>query len=423
MPALAKFVYSAGFFRLFALVLVVVSMLPHRALSRTPTASSTDFPVASDVRLAGDQTRTRLILEVSRSIQLNAFLLADPYRVVLDLPQISFRLPAKAGESGRGLIKAFRYGLVMPGGSRLVLDATGPVRIDKAFVLEPVDDQPARLVLDLVATDRDSFMRELALTSKGSPGETAKVAHHGPAAPSDSRPVIVLDPGHGGMDAGTSAPNGMSEKTLVLDFANELRERLDKTGRYRVIMTRSDDRFVPLGDRVRLARTNKAALFVSIHADALAKDDGGTRGATIYTLADMASDAEAARLADAENRADIIAGVDLSAEPDDVADILIDLTHRETKTLSAQFARGLANELKTAAKLHKQPLRSAGFRVLKAPDVPSVLVELGYVSSPQDLKLMTSDAWRRRAAESVVQAVTSFFAGRAATANVGLRTN
>ncbi len=382
-------------------------------------APAADFPLATEARLGGDQARTRFILELSRTIELTAFLLADPYRVVLDLPQVTFRLPPKAGESGRGLIKAFRFGLVMPGGSRIVIDATGPVRIDKAFVLDPIDGQPARLVLDLVATDRETFMRELALAAKPRIAESPKPPRDATQEKADARPVIVLDPGHGGMDSGTTAPNGVSEKTLVLEFANELRERLEKTGRYRVVMTRSDDRFIPLADRVRIARAHKAALFVSVHADALARPDGETRGATIYTLADTASDAEAARLADLENKADVIAGVDLSGEPDEVADILIDLTHRETKTLSAQFARGLANELKTAARLHKQPLRSAGFRVLKAPDVPSVLVELGYVSSPHDLRLMSSEAWRRRAAESMVQAVSGFFSGRALGANSG----
>jgi N-acetylmuramoyl-L-alanine amidase len=169
---------------------------------------------------------------------------------------------------------------------------------------------------------------------------------------------------------------------------------------------------------VRIARSHEAALFISVHADALAKDDGETRGATVYTLSEDATDAEAAKLAEAENRADVIAGVDLSSEPGEVADILIDLAQRETKNFSAHFARTLVGELKTAARLHKKPIKSAGFRVLKAPDVPSVLVELGYVSNPQDLKLIMSEAWRARVTEAISQAVGTFFtakvAGRAA---------
>jgi N-acetylmuramoyl-L-alanine amidase len=171
---------------------------------------------------------------------------------------------------------------------------------------------------------------------------------------------------------------------------------------------------VALNDRVRFARSRNAQLFISIHCDALARGDGEAEGATIYTLADHASDAEAARLADAENRADVISGVDLSVEPDDIADILIDLAQRETKTFSLQFAHGLVRDLKGAARLHKNPLKSAGFRVLRAPDVPSVLIELGYVSNKQDLKQIMSETWRARAGDAIVQSVNAYFSTRVA---------
>jgi N-acetylmuramoyl-L-alanine amidase len=381
-------------------------------IARANAPVDSPFPVATDARLGGDSNRTRLVIDLSRTVELTAFTLADPYRVVIDLPQITFSLPAKAGEGSRGLVKAFRYGLVMAGGSRVVIDLSGPVRVDKAFVLDSIDGQPARLVLDLVATDRDSFMRHLALESRQRPPNEA-TKREAPKKSDDPRPLVVLDPGHGGPDTGTIASTGDMEKTMVLDFAHALRERLEKTGKYRVYMTRTDDRFIPLGERVRIARSHEAALFISIHADALAKDDE-TRGATIYTLSEDATDAEAAKLAEAENRADVIAGVDLSSEPGEVADILIDLAQRETKNFSAHFARALVSELKTAAKLHKKPIKSAGFRVLKAPDVPSVLVELGYVSNPQDLKLIMSDAWRARVTESMTQAVNTFFTTRIA---------
>src|SRR5262249_3592814 len=205
-----------------------------------------------------------------------------------------------------------------------------------------------------------------------------------------------------------------NEKDIVLAFALELRDKLEKSGKYQVAMTRSDDRFVPLAERVRMARAQNAALFISIHADALAKNEGDARGAAIYTLSETASDSESGRLAEAENRADVIAGVDLSAEPDEVADILIDLAQRETKHFSVHFAKTLLSELKTTARMHKHPMKSAGFRVLKAPDVPSVLVELGYVTSRQDLKLLTSDSWRTKATDSIVQAVHTFFGKRLA---------
>ncbi len=202
---------------------------------------------------------------------------------------------------------------------------------------------------------------------------------------------------------------------IVLEFAQSLSEKLEKSGKYRVTMTRSDDRFVPLGERVRMARAQGAALLISIHADALAKrHEADVRGATVYTVSDTASDDEAARLAEHENKADAIAGVDLSSEPEEVADILIDLTQRETKNFSAHFARAVVGELKNAAKLHKHPLKSAGFKVLKAPDVPSVLIELGYVSNKQDLKLMTSEAWRARTSDALTQAVNTYFSTRLA---------
>ena len=384
------------------------------ALARPNTPVPPDlFPIATEARLGGDASRTRLVLDLSRPIEIAAFTLADPYRVVIDLPQVTFQLPGRTGEHGRGLIKAFRYGLVMQGGSRVVIDATGPVRVDKAFVLEPVDGQPARLVLDLVAIDRTSFMRNLALEAK--PRRTPETKPAEAKRSDDGRPLIVIDPGHGGPDTGTIAASGEMEKTIVLDFAQALAEKLERSGKYRVTMTRSDDRFVALGERVRMARAQGAALFVSIHADALAsRRETDVRGATVYTVSDTASDDEAARLAEDENKADAIAGVDLSSEPEEVADILIDLTQRETKNFSAHFARAAVGELKRTATLHKHPLKSAGFKVLKAPDVPSVLIELGYVSNRQDLKLMTSDAWRARTADALAQAVNTFFSTRLA---------
>ena len=386
----------------------------HANLARPVAPAAEAFPVASEARLGGDANRTRLVMDLSRSIEVAAFTLADPYRVVVDLPQVIFQFPARTGEQARGLVKAFRYGLVMQGGSRIVIDATGPVRIDKAFVVAAADGQPARLVLDLVSTDRASFMRTLALENR--PAREAKRTEREPAKRSnDSRPLIVIDPGHGGPDTGTVASSGEMEKAIVLEFAQTLSEKLEKSGKYRVLMTRTDDRFVPLGERVRFARHEGAALFVSIHADALAaRGEADVRGATVYTLSDTASDSEAARLADDENKADAIAGVDLSSEPEEVAGILVDLAQRETKNFSHHFARTVVGELKSAAKLHRNPLKSAGFKVLKAPDVPSVLIELGYVSNKQDLKLMTSDGWRTRTSEAVAQAVNTFFSTRLA---------
>jgi N-acetylmuramoyl-L-alanine amidase len=385
-----------------------------------PATAADSYPVVTDARLGGDETQTRFVMDIDRKIELRAFTLADPYRVVLDVPQVIFQLPPKAGDAGRGLIKAFRYGLVMPGGSRIVFDLTKPVRVDKAFVVDATDSAPARLVLDLSAIDRDSFLRRIAADEKALPAMITPPQIAPPLVPlangADSRPLVVLDPGHGGIDTGTKGPNGECEKDIVLDFAMRLRDRIERAGKYRVLMTRSDDTFVQLADRVQIARNAGAALFVSIHADSLPHKEGDAQGATVYTLSETASDSASARLAEEENRADVIAGVDLKSEPQDVVGILIDLAQRETKTFSMQFAHKLVGEMKEAARLHKEPIKSAGFRVLKAPDVPSVLVELGYVSNKQDLQSLLSDTWRDHTADAMAAAIDGYFATHVAGA-------
>ena len=383
-----------------------------------PASPSDSLPVATDARLGGDETQTRFVMDFSRKIDLRAFTLADPYRVVVDIPQVVFQLPPKAGESGRGLIKAFRFGLVMQGGSRLVFDLAKPAKIEKAFVVDSTETAPARLVLDLAPTDRESFLRRTAADNRTARADLPRV--DAPSAKEgDKRPLVVLDPGHGGIDTGTKGPSGEEEKDIVLNFAQRLRERLEKSGKYRVLLTRTDDTFVALADRVRIARDAGATLFVSIHADSLPHGEGDAQGASIYTLSDTATDSEAARLAEKENRADVIAGVDLKSEPDDVAGILIDLAERETKSLSTQFAHKLAGEMKAVTRMHKKPLKSAGFRVLRAPDVPSVLVELGYVSNRQDLQSLLSETWRNRTSDSMAQVIETFLSSPMAGAHTG----
>ena len=356
--------------------------------------SADSFPVATDARLGGDETQTRFVVDLSRKIDLHVFTLADPYRVVVDIPQVTFRLPPKAGETGRGLIKAFRFGLVMPGGSRIVLDLVKPARVDKAFVVDPADGAPARLVLDLAATDRESFLRKISLDQRFAHTQ-APPSREQQSSSGDARPVIVLD------------------------FAKRLKEKIETAGKYRVLLTRSDDTFVPLAERVRFAREAGAGLFISIHADSLPHREGDAQGATVYTLSETATDPAAARLAEQENRADVIAGVDLKDQPDDVADILIDLAQRETKAFSVQFANKLVGTMKQSTRLHKEPIKSAGFRVLRAPDVPSVLVELGYVSNKEDLQSLSSDSWRDHAANAMASAVDGYFSAHVGGVRAG----
>src|SRR5262245_52935590 len=269
----------------------------------------TPLPVATDARIGGDDKNTRLIFDLTRKVELRVFTLADPYRVVVDIPQIVFQLPPKYGDTGKGLVKAFRYGLVMAGGSRVVIDAAKPVPVDKAFVLDPKDGQPARLVIELTAIERDAFMRNLAVENKAlKPIEIATKPANGekkPATPADPRPIIVVDPGHGGRDTGAKAAGGEMEKDVVLDFSVALRDQLEKSGKYRVVMTRTDDTFIPLNERVKIARQRQASLFISVHADAVERLEKEVQGATVYTLSDKPSDSEAAKLAEAENKSDM----------------------------------------------------------------------------------------------------------------------
>ncbi|PZQ14917.1 MAG: N-acetylmuramoyl-L-alanine amidase [Ancylobacter novellus] len=368
--------------------------------------------IATDARLVGDDQRTRLVMDLTAAAPIKAFTLADPYRVVIDLPEVSFRLPDAAGREGKGLISAYRFGVLAPGCSRIVVDVKKPVAIDKAFVLDPVEGQPARLVLDLTPSDRKKFLQSISAAERD-PSDEATAAIPTKSAGAPELPVVVLDPGHGGVDPGAAGPEGASEKDIVLAFAKRLKEKLEASGERRVILTRDDDSFVSLPGRVKIAQEATAALMLSIHADTLS-DPLGVRGATIYTLSERASDREAERLAEKENRSDLIAGLDLSDEPAEVAGILFDLTRRETTSFTQQFAKGLVRELKKAAQLNKNPLRSAGFRVLKAPDVPSVLLELGYLSSKEDAKLLMSDAWREKATDAVAEAIERYFETRIA---------
>jgi len=372
--------------------------------------------IAQDARVAGDRERTRFIADLSKKVDVHVFALASPYRVIVDAPDVNFQMPEGVGKEKRGLITAYRYGLFAPGKSRIVIDVGGPFLIDKAFVLEPRDDQPARLVVDLVPTDEKTFQAKLKETR---PPEQASAASmtlpEPPVRAPDAKPVIVLDPGHGGIDPGTSSADGVTEKDVVLAFAKSLKAKLEATGRYEVYLTREDDTFLPLRERVEFAQKKGAGLFLSIHADYFPQQTEKATGATVYTLSEQASDEEAKELATKENFSDALAGVALPSDSDEVvANILIDLAQRETQNRSSVFARSIVGEL--AGNLHTRKLRSAGFRVLKAPDVPSVLLEIGFLSNPDDEKHLVSDAWRDRMGNSLVEAIDGYFAKRIARA-------
>lgn len=389
--------------------------------------------IARDARVGGDLKLTVFVADLSEPVDFRAFTLADPYRVIIDLPEVKFQMPAGpgGGANGKGLVSAFRYGLFAPGKSRIVIDVVQPVKIEKAFVREPENGFPARLVVHLAPTNREDFLKRrdeaagpLAAEGGGTPQATG--ATPAPKTP-DSRtddasgrtPIIILDPGHGGVDPGTiGRTTGTPEKTVVFAFALELKRRLDASGRFKVILTRDSDVFIALDERMAMGRAQNADLFVSIHADAIdakqqAKAAQEVRGATIYTLSEEASDDKARASAARENRSDLVAGLDLNPETrSEVATILMDLVVRETKNNSVTFARSLIETLKDKTQFQEKSHRFANFRVLKAPDVPSVLFELGYLSHPEDEKLLISEEWRTKVAEVTAQAITTFLGKR-----------
>lgn len=360
-----------------------------------------------DVRIGVDSERTRFVVELSGTTEPRIFGLPDPYRVVIDLPEADFGLPADKSEAGGGVIERMRYGQFQPGTSRLVLDLSGPAKIARNFILPPEGDKPWRLVLDLVSTDREDFITAMRPTVTP-PRPTEVPLRIGPGAGDDEVDVIVLDPGHGGIDPGASSPSGVLEKTMALDYAKEIKRQLEKSGKYTVILTRDRDVFLPLRERVRIARAAHADLFLSLHLNA--NGSRHVRGFSAYTLSERASDKEAADLAEAENKSDIIGGVDLDRYSSDVASILIDFAQSKTNEQSVAFARdSLVVEVGKLSKMLPRPWRAAGFAVLKAPDVPSVLIELGYVTNREEEKLLLQRDYRAKLSSTIVQAIEHYF--------------
>jgi N-acetylmuramoyl-L-alanine amidase len=380
---------------------------------------------AERAELAGSEERTTFTLDLSVGVPAQVFTLADPYRVVIDLPDVTFRLPGGTGTQGRGLISAFRYGLLAEGKARIVLDAKQPVLIDKAD-MTVLKGRSVRLTIELTPTTAKTFgtgtgSKHAASAPKDGDEPAAEVAEGEVKKPKDrAKPVILIDPGHGGVDPGATSPSNVQEKVIVLAVARILQQELEKSGSYDVHMTRTDDVFVSLDERLKLSRKLAADLFISLHADAIAKETVArqVRGATVYTLSERASDEEARLMAEKENASDLFAGLQVSElqEQDEVRNILIDLMKRETANFSADFSKTLVQRLRETVSLSRRPRRSAAFKVLRQADTPSVLVELGYMSHREDEKLLQSSEWQRRVATAMSAAVGSYFAKRTAKA-------
>jgi N-acetylmuramoyl-L-alanine amidase len=386
----------------------------------SPDAPERPIVIAAKVERAG--AHTKLVFEVSTSLEATAFVLADPDRVIVDLPQTDFLLDPESGRltdgphQKTGLIAAYRFGQFAPGKSRIVIDLRGPARLLRAACEKSDGDTHPHFVIELATTDRADFQAAVQIARQQF-GTMAQARQEQKPQPASAKPVIMIDPGHGGIDRGAMV-KGLAEKDLVFEFAKALATKLETNGHLKVVMTRDGDSFVPLSERVRMARDGNAALFVSIHADTLS-EAADVSGATVYTVSDRASDAEAERVAQKENQADAAAGLDRTEDAGDVSDILFDLTRRETRAYSHFFAHTLVDYWKVAGRLNKNPQRSAGFRVLKAPDVPSVLLELGYLSNQKDGLALSSPQWRDETSSHVAEAIEAFFSARDNTANIG----
>lgn len=388
-------------------------------LPATPHAENAAPPPVSAISARLDQQgdKAKLVFDTTSEFAASTYVVDNPSRIIIDLPEVAFLIDPTIGHLSNGhrirrnadkLIKSYRFGLFASGRSRIVIDLERPAKVVRAES-ETSRDGP-RFVIELARTDAASFAAAAAEHSHALPAAPEKPVQRA-ATPAADKPIVVIDPGHGGVDVGAAGTHGEQEKAIVFEFARALQAKIEAGGRLHAVLTRNEDVFVALDDRVRFAKQNNAALFLSIHADTLG--EASVHGATIYTVSAKASDAEAQRIAEKENLADQAAGLERKEDAEEVGDILFDLTRRETRAYSRQFADVLVNRWKGAAEsLNKNPSRSAGFVVLKAHDVPSVLLELGYLSSETDLTNLTSTQWREQAAGATASAIEAFFSAR-----------
>lgn len=411
-----------SFFILFFLTFASLSVSSAYALDVT------------SIRFGAHPGKERAVIELSGPTQFRAFILQSPSRIVIDMDQFAWKAGA-IPHAKDGSVTDVRYGSLGSGKGRLVFQTDKPVIIQSAFLLPKQNGQPERLVVDFLSTSdpvADAAGSQIMGDMKsGAPStssqETIQIASNTytgsiPLPPrkktpdhssqyfskSQHKPLIIIDPGHGGQDPGARGANGMYEKTIVLAVGHELRKLLEESGQYRVKMTRSSDVFIPLRGRVNYARRYKGDLFVSLHADSIR--DSHVTGASVYTLSDKASDRETEKLAERENKSDLIAGVDLSHQEDDVANILIDLAARDTMNQSKFLANTVVqnfkrNDIKTLQSAH----RSAGFAVLKAMDIPSILIEMGYLTNRSEVERLSSASYRKKMAQTIKQAIDAYF--------------
>ncbi|MCP4314593.1 MAG: N-acetylmuramoyl-L-alanine amidase [Hyphomicrobiales bacterium] len=392
---------------IFAIILLFAASLlvTDASLAASGAGNAGDKLVAFEFRIAGDEVRTRVVIEFEQKPDFSYHLLASPHRLVIDLPETVFGFQDSLAKA-RGLLTDVRYGAMAPGRSRIVFTSVGPVKVVMADAMESESDGTFRLVVDLAATSDNEFA-SLVGQQQWDPASPEKETDiQSGTVDAGSGFTVAIDPGHGGIDTGAKGRGGADEKDITLAMVLALKTALERDTDMNVVLTRDSDSFVSLSERVRRARQQSADMFVSIHADSIRVR--GVRGATVYTLSEKASDQMAQQLAAQENRSDLIAGLSLEDEPDTVADILIDLTRRETRVFSDSLAAAVIGAFDGTVKLINNPHRSAGFRVLRAPEVPSVLVELGYLSNEDDEKLLTDPKWRNKTADLLALAISAY---------------
>jgi N-acetylmuramoyl-L-alanine amidase len=406
---------------LVRVALVAAALLVQLVLIASPTlAQLPSEPAVVGLRFGESGPRTRVVLDLDRAVGYQARVQTEPDRLVIELDRAQWRVGSSAGPT-RGLARTHRFEPGTAGQPRFEVDMAGPFRIVGSIMLPPSkDSEHYRLVVDMVADGAPARTETANATSSRSSTASPPIPPSRPtqlaALPADpapvgqsagALPVVVLDPGHGGVDPGAIGVDGTYEKDLVLEMAKELRRLIERSGRYRVALTRDTDEFIPLRDRIARGRELGGQIFISIHADSHGFAD--QRGASVYTLSEKASDTEAAQLASHANKADILTGADLSQHDAVVATILIDLAQRDTNNKSIAFADIVADELAQVTSMVHKHRRFAGFAVLKSPDIPSVLLELGYLSNPVDARNLAQPDYRAKLGQAIVRSLDRYF--------------
>lgn len=387
-----------------------------------PATAGVQATAVRDVRIANYGDQTRVVIDLDRPVSFRHLSLERPDRLAIDLPAIQWRVPEHT-TGPVGIVRGFRVGRFQSNVLRVVFDIDGPFEIRRVFELPPNEVHGHRIVTDLVPTGADNRAHATNGGANGASGasadeqparaQAAALSIARPPAPKprqvDGKHVVVIDPGHGGIDPGAIGAQGTYEKDVVLAVGLELRQLLEATGRYEVVMTRDRDEIVRLRDRLRVARESRGGLFISLHADSLVQSKD-VRGASVYTLSEKASNEEAAELARKENRADILAGVDLTNQENIVTEILIDLAQRDSNNKSIQVAEYVVDELREVTRMARRHRSQAGFVVLKSPDMPSTLVELGYLSNAGDEAALRDPTHVAELAAAMLRAIDRYFA-------------